>query len=562
MAVTEKQHNACLTFLGLVRNPFPMVPDVNMFYHSHKFDTLVSEIEHAIFTRKGFMVLTGEVGLGKTTIGRRLMRNLDEKGIETSLIFNTFVQGGDLLEAINSDFGIKESGQILQEKIATLNRFLLQKNSEGGNCTIIIDDAQNLTVESLELVRLISNLETDTEKLVQVLLIGQPELNEKLESRELRQLMSRVVISAEVKPFTLTELKQYIIFKLNSAGAAGGVEVDDGACKLIYKQSKGNPRKVNVIMDRCLYAACAFTQKRITKKMVKAALSDLYPQSANILSFLFTSGAVALTAVVVYLFISYGSLINDDKSGLFVGATAKKSAHVAPVEARVPAVVPSVTVSTSFNNPAAKVTEENDPQAAILRQSKHVTEKMVEQELAVAENASHEYQQEITITVTEPALAQPKATSIDYQSVASFLAHYELDSYTRQLFQDLKNRQLDKIRWLISQETGFELLSIEVLTEDIRNRYGLLQYQDIKGDDSYLLLWKPDIRIEHFWYGYKGDDIKFIQTILAKQGLYQYKIDGIVGWRLMNAVGEFQRRHSLKSTGIPDTMTVFILMHL
>ncbi len=175
-----------LDYFGLSFNAFPVVPDVDNFFLSRNIDQVITEIVHGIDTRKGFMVLTGEIGLGKTTICRKIMKILEEKQVETSLVFHTAYQDVELLREINFDFGLEAGTLDLGSQMKSLNNFLLSKNAEGKNCTIIIDDAQNLSHKSLELVRMISNLETDHQKLVQILLIGQPELIDKLNSPDLQ----------------------------------------------------------------------------------------------------------------------------------------------------------------------------------------------------------------------------------------------------------------------------------------------------------------------------------------------------------------------------------------
>ncbi|NNK86599.1 MAG: AAA family ATPase, partial [Desulfobacterales bacterium] len=165
-----------LNFLGLEYNPFPVAPDDENFYFSNHIYEILSEIIHGIISRKGFMVITGDVGLGKTTISRRILSVLEEKGIETSLCFHTSYQDVELLREINRDFGINTTSLLFGEQMELLNDFLVAKNKEGKNCAIIIDDAQNLNHKSLELVRMISNLEANQQKLVQILLVGQPEL--------------------------------------------------------------------------------------------------------------------------------------------------------------------------------------------------------------------------------------------------------------------------------------------------------------------------------------------------------------------------------------------------
>ncbi|HDG97511.1 MAG TPA: AAA family ATPase [Desulfobacterales bacterium] len=270
--------NKDITYLEhfhLKYNPFPVAPDTTNFFISRTIDRIITEITHGIETRKGFMILVGEVGLGKTTIGRKIMSMLEQAGIETSMILHTGFQGAELLKEINRDFKIRARSGGLGDQLRKLNDFLLKKSAEGKNCAIIIDDAQNLSAESLELVRMISNLESDREKLVQVLLIGQPELLKKLASPELRQLQSRVIIHQEVRPLSRHELKDYIFFKLNAAGNDGTTTVSSSGLRAIYKTTKGNFRKVNALMDRCLYAGFVLDTTKISRRIVKKAFLDL-----------------------------------------------------------------------------------------------------------------------------------------------------------------------------------------------------------------------------------------------------------------------------------------------
>jgi general secretion pathway protein A len=263
-----------LEYFGLGYNPFPVAPDNENFYISEHIDQILTELVHGIVARKGFMVLTGEIGLGKTTISRRIIDILEENEVETSLILHTFYQDVELLREINKDFGLYTDNLELSDQMKVLNDFLINQNREGKNCAIIIDDAQNLNSKSLELIRMISNLETDREKLVQILLIGQPELMNKLNSSELRQLKSRIIIKKEARPLNQDELKNYILFKLNTAGNQGRTTIATGAFRKIHKYSKGNFRGVNIFMDRCLYVAFIHNTT-IGKSIVDEAYRDL-----------------------------------------------------------------------------------------------------------------------------------------------------------------------------------------------------------------------------------------------------------------------------------------------
>ena len=187
----ELQHLQCL---GLSCNPFPVAPDNENFFLSEGIDRATANIVHGMLARKGFLVLTGDIGLGKTTISRRIIGILEGKDVATSLVFHSTYQDVELLREINRDFGLQVSSLRCSDQMQALNRFLLERSRRGKNSAIIIDDAQNLDKRSLELVRLISNLEADRQKLVQILLVGQPELLDQLDCSSLRQLKSRIMI--------------------------------------------------------------------------------------------------------------------------------------------------------------------------------------------------------------------------------------------------------------------------------------------------------------------------------------------------------------------------------
>ena len=303
---TEFDH---LHFLGLAYNPFPVAPDDENFYISEHIDQILSVIIHGVVARKGFIVLTGDVGLGKTTISRKIIGILENKGVETSLVFHTAYQDKELLREINRDFGLETESMLFGDQMRLLNDFLLQQDSLDKNCAIIIDDAQNLNIESIELIRMISNLEKNQRKLVQILLIGQPELMEKLNSPYLRQVKSRVIIHEEARPLNQVELTNYLMFKLNAAGNKGQIEVAPKALKRIHNHCRGNFRRLNTLMDRCLYAAYLHNTTEIGEDIVKQASSDLKDEAENqekttwsILAVI----AVLILGVAVFFLITFG----------------------------------------------------------------------------------------------------------------------------------------------------------------------------------------------------------------------------------------------------------------
>lgn len=265
--------NSHLAALGLVRNPFPYTPDAGCYFSTPHLEEQVVELAHCILARKGISLLTAEVGMGKSTLVRRLMADLGTKNVVSALVFNTFLQGPELLAAVLQDFGLQSTGSMSSD-IGVLNSFLLDNHREGKTCLLIIDDAQNLSASSLELVRLLCNLETDQEKLLQILLAGQPELEDTLAQHSLRQLRSRLVKHARLYGLNSTEIADYVRFRFESAGSDGSYLLQADACQLLWQETQGVPRQIHLIMDRCLYGLAAHNAKVIDAALMRQAIAD------------------------------------------------------------------------------------------------------------------------------------------------------------------------------------------------------------------------------------------------------------------------------------------------
>ena len=271
-----------LQLLGLERSPFPPTPDANAYYLAPGLEGELVEAAHALRTRAGIVLLTGEVGTGKSTFLRRLLDALDEDGMAVSMVFNTFLQGDDLLAAVLRDFGLRPAGNAAAD-IEALNRFLILRWQAQQTCVLIIDDAQNLDVASLELVRLLTSLETGQEKLLQIVLSGQPELREHLDLPQLRQLTSRVCKHVRLQPLDRPQTRAYVDFRLQAAGAGNGIQVSDAGIASLHRRSGGNPRRIHLVMDRCLYGLYQQPagQRRIDAPLVRSAAAQAGVQPAR-----------------------------------------------------------------------------------------------------------------------------------------------------------------------------------------------------------------------------------------------------------------------------------------
>lgn len=220
------------------------------------------------------MVITGNIGTGKTTICRTVLGRLD-KNVKTAVIFNSFLTEEELLESILLDLGFPSKGRSRKERIDALNKLLVHFLSQGKNTVLLIDEAQNLSIPVLEQIRMLSNLETEKEKLLQIILFGQLELDQKLRSPELRQLNQRISIRHRLMPLTQTELESYIFQRLMVAGSQGTITFSKSAFHEIYKFSKGTPRLVNLLCDRALLGGFIEQNLHIDKGIIKKAKNSL-----------------------------------------------------------------------------------------------------------------------------------------------------------------------------------------------------------------------------------------------------------------------------------------------
>ena len=264
------------SYFGFKENPFSLTPDPSYLYlsrnHKEAFDSLV----YGINERKGFIVITGGIGTGKTTLCRALLGALDSS-TKTALIFNAYISDMELLKIINEEFGISAGipGNSKKDYVDSLNRFLLENFSRGGNAVLLIDEAQNLSHNVLEQIRMLSNLETEKEKLVQIVLVGQSEFRDYLTSPSLRQLDERIAVRYDLKPLDKTDIQGYVEHRLVVGGGKGNVRFTKGAIEAIYTYSQGNPRRINVVCDRALLIAYSKDEFTISKGTVQKAIKDI-----------------------------------------------------------------------------------------------------------------------------------------------------------------------------------------------------------------------------------------------------------------------------------------------
>jgi len=261
-------------FFGFKERPFKLVPNPAYLFLSRSHEEAMAHLTYAMKQGDGFVEITGEVGTGKTTICRAFLESLDEN-TEAAYIFNPKLDSIQLIKAVNDEFGISSDADNIKDLIDTLNSFLIEKRAEGKNVILLIDEAQGLNKEVLEQLRLLSNLETTNHKLLQIILVGQPELGEKLDSRELRQLSQRISLSCRLIPLNYRETKEYIQHRISIASQKSGVKFTRAAYRYIYKYSRGIPRSINIVCGRALLTAFGLDQQRITGKIIRTSIKEL-----------------------------------------------------------------------------------------------------------------------------------------------------------------------------------------------------------------------------------------------------------------------------------------------
>jgi len=496
-----------LKALGLKYNPFPVVPDSHNYFTTEEMFSEISDILHCIDARKGFILISGEVGLGKTTLSRLLLQKLELKKINTSLVLNTFLQSGSLLKAINNDFNIHIESEEISDQLDALNTFLLDQYSKEKNCVIVIDDAQQLNFESLELIRQLSNLETNQNKLVQIILVAQSEILDTLNRNDLRQLKSRIALNLRINPLTLSEVEQYIEFRLNKAGSNGRITLKKKALKLLHKVSKGHPRQINLVMDRCLYVVAATGNNKINKNLVAQAfdeISIIHSKTNYSKSFFYK------TALASVFIASIGFILHKYQDKIISGFTTQS--NIAEIKAS---------------------DEVNLINLADVKQ-----------------------------TITKPELKQKENDFVksDSNDEYTYLQQFNLEALKDSFVAALQNDDFVQFQNLLQKSSDFNLL-ISDTKIDHENDAEIWQFKS-NNESKWLTLWKPNIKLNAFYQGYYSENIEQLQLNLQSEGFYRTVVDGVVGEKTIIAVAKFQRTVGIKASGFPDDVTLYQLQKL
>jgi general secretion pathway protein A len=356
-------------FFGFKERPFKLVPNPAFLYLSRIHEEVLAHLNYAVGYGEGFVEITGEVGTGKTTLCRMFLESLDET-TEAAYIFNPKLDALQLLKAINDEFGVDSDTDSVKILIDRLNAFLLEKKAQDRRVLLLVDEAQNLSADVLEQLRLLSNLETTTSKLLQIILVGQPELGELLETDALRQLNQRITLSCHLTPLRYSETREYIRHRIHVASLKPGLDFTAGAYRSIFKYTGGVPRLINIACDRALLTAFTLGKHRITKPIVKRALRELDGRRSRSHPPMLYREKLVIGLLVVLLILVAGFVVGQTmfsrNSGLSMVAAVPHKIEKPPAlpSPEVPSETPEAATLEAAVSPSPPVVPETVPAPA------------------------------------------------------------------------------------------------------------------------------------------------------------------------------------------------------
>jgi general secretion pathway protein A len=526
-------------YYGFHEKPFALSPDPRFLYLSGSHREVLGHLVYGIEQGEGFMAISGEVGTGKTTLCRTLLRRLGSD-TEVAFLFNPTLTPLELLKAINGEFGLSTFGESRPELTDVLNAFLVESRAEGRRVLLIIDEAQNLATETLEQLRLLSNLETETSKLLQIVLLGQPELDQKLAAQDLRQLRQRISVWSHLGPMNAEETGEYVRHRLRVAGQERPIFTDRGL-RAIHHRSGGVPRLINLICDRALLAGYADQKAQIGARLVRRAAGELRPARSPRLGW--ERAAFALGAAGVLLAAGLFAVV---ATGLLSGerepAPPPVSAQPAPGEAiAVPARAPIPPVLDGDLGAQLPLTPPAQGRAAALDAALAVWGRPAAgaRELEfdeLRERLASEQLELMPILPELPALYSAGAPALVSLRDASGTAHHAL---LRRLSGDYAH--LDGI---------VPDVTLRVTQSDLLRHL----------DGEVYALWRdfeslPDVLA----IGASGEAVSWLQSALAELGFYTAEIQGRFDEATRDAVYRFQERRGLRADGSVDARTLMSL---
>ncbi len=530
-------------YFGFNEKPFTLTPNPRFIYLSKNHKESFAHLLYGINNHYGFIELIGEVGTGKTTVLRTLLSQLDDEQYRSALIFNPCLSGVELLRSINQEFGLSSKSEYANELLADLNKFLLDENSRGITVVLVIDEAQNLRPDVLEQLRLISNLETENDKLIQIILAGQPELEELLARPELRQLNQRIAVRYRLRSMSMNETRAYIRRRMEVAGETGGVSFSMYAIRWIYLYTRGVPRMINILCDRALLVAYGDEKRRISSGIVTRAIKEIInvPQRRNLKLVFSVTAAVIFIAVVSMTSSRWMPLKTATEPSPSSAST--KSLQVAPSgpsTARKQVIPPDMVVLEkellSMDLDSTHLRALN----AILTRWNAPTVKILDGRLTIPEMAS------TLVSNRNLRLTAIKGTLRDVVKIN-----------TPFLFETN-----------VAGIHGKYSLAITSIAAEVATvspplvGHSPIPIKDLErlGSGTCYVIWSNYLQIpDNISFGDRRYEIKALQQLLKYAGEYKGQIDGVYGSASLDAVRNFQKKNHIPVDNTVGSQTVAFL---
>jgi general secretion pathway protein A len=526
-----------LDFHGFREKPFNLTPDPRFVFLSKTHKEAFAHLLYGINNRAGFIALTGEVGSGKTTVLRALLNQLDADHHRTALIFNPYLSPAELLQNINREFGIQTNPSDHSSSLDALNLFLLQQNAEGRTVVLIIDEAQDLEAPVLEQIRLISNLETDREKLIQIVLSGQPELLQILGRSEMRQLSQRITVRYHLQPMDFEDTVHYVNHRLVAAGGRGDDIFSMRALKRIYRYSHGLPRLINAACDRALLTGYTRDTTRISSQIAATGIKDIRRNTATYARrrrlILIPTLAILAALIVAGIYLTQPGFFNPliASRNKTTAEQTKKGAVIAgkgfsrAVTAELGKVSESESARRAFNTLASFWKVPPVPEGINLNPFNQMERAALDRELRLYRFSGN---LGALLRINYPAALELTLPDIPGKRFISLVG--------------MENEQL-------------------LVDPPIEGRRSL-PFSELEKHWSGqgFLLWKDPLNLlTNISLGSKGGHIKRLQDLLKEAGAYSRPLTGVYDDDTVLAVKKFQSSRGIEEDGIVGVQTLMFL---
>ena len=538
------------SFFGLNEKPFSITPDPRYLFMSERHGEALAHLVYGVTESGGFMQLTGEVGTGKTTLVRTLLLNRMPANADVAVCLNPQLSAREFLVTICEELGIAvpEDRNSIKALIDALHRHLLDAHSDGRRTILVVDEAQNLAPDVLEEVRLLTNLETAKQKLLQIILIGQPELRDLLARNDLRQLAQRITGRYHLEPLSRDETAQYIEHRLKVAGALGEV-FDAGAKREVFRHSQGVPRLINVICDRALLGAYSSENRRVSRRMIRRAAAEITgkPHAAGWLRWAVPVFGIAVAVVIVASFMT--SL--EQRREQIDDAVDPPLASITPLALAQPVADPA---------PAAV-----DPEPETEPEAEAEAEPSLDAQLQLATELTNTESALVTLLDLWGLEYRRGERGCSQAAAAGFECLFQRGSWS-----GLKQYDRPAILTLIDSKgaahsvvlTAIEDKSVELSIGGVTVRHPLDDVSEM-WFGQYLLLWRPPTAtVEALGPGSRGQDVVWLrQSLAAIDARYQTAAANadVFDTELQQQVRAFQRDHRLDVDGLAGHQTQIII---